>query len=136
MLRWTWRELGTCCIVVARQFSNLPERRSREIVRLRLLLTLLPMARGFVYLTVVMDWYSRRLLSHRISITMDPRFCQVALDEAVAKYGKPDIMNADQGSQFTSLAFTQYLRENDILISMDGKRVWRDNVFVERSGVP
>jgi putative transposase len=95
-------------------------------------ITYLPMARGFVYLTVVMDWYSRRVLSHRISITMDTSFCLDALEEAVAKYGKPDIMNTDQGSQFTSQAFTQYLKENDIRISMDGKGTWRDNVFVER----
>jgi putative transposase len=95
-------------------------------------ITYLPMARGFVYLTVVMDWYSRRVLSHRISITMDTSFCLDALEEAVAKYGKPDIMNTDQGSQFTSLAFTQCLKENDIHISMDGKDAWRDNVFVER----
>jgi putative transposase len=95
-------------------------------------ITYLPMARGFVYLTVVMDWYSRRVLSHRISITMDTSFCLDALEEAVAKYGKPDIMNTDQGSQFTSQAFTQYLKENDIRISMDGKGAWRDNVFIER----
>jgi putative transposase len=95
-------------------------------------ITYLPMARGFVYLTVVMDWYSRRVLSHRISITMDTSFCLDALEEAVAKHGKPEIMNTDQGSQFTSQAFTQYLKENDIRISMDGKGAWRDNVFIER----
>jgi putative transposase len=95
-------------------------------------ITYIPMARGFVYLTVVMDWYSRRVLSHRVSITMDTRFCLEALEEAVAKYGKPHIMNTDQGSQFTSLAFIQYLTDNGIQISMDGKGAWRDNVFVER----
>jgi putative transposase len=95
-------------------------------------ITYIPMARGFVYLTVVMDWYSRRVLSHRISITMDTSFCLDALEEAVAKYGKPEIMNTDQGSQFTSQAFTQYLKENEIRISMDGKGAWRDNVFIER----
>ncbi len=95
-------------------------------------ITYIPMARGFVYLTVVMDWYSRRVLSYRISITMDTSFCLDALEEAVAKYGKPEIMNTDQGSQFTSQTFTQYLKENEIRISMDGKGAWRDNVFIER----
>jgi putative transposase len=95
-------------------------------------ITYIPMRRGFVYLTVVMDWYSRRVLSHRISITMDTRFCLDALEEAIATYGKPEIMNTDQGSQYTSLAFTQYLKDNSIRISMDGKGAWRDNVFVER----
>jgi putative transposase len=95
-------------------------------------ITYIPMKRGFVYLTVVMDWHSRRVLSHRISITMDTRFCLDALEEAIAKYGKPEIMNTDQGSQYTSLAFTQYLKDNSIRISMDGKGAWRDNVFVER----
>ncbi len=95
-------------------------------------ITYIPMARGFVYLTVVMDWYSRRVLSHRVSITMDTQFCLDALEEAVEKYGTPEIMNTDQGSQFTSLAFTQYLSDNGIQISMDGKGAWRDNVFVER----
>ena len=95
-------------------------------------ITYIPMKRGFVYLTVVMDWYSRRVLSHRISIAMDTSFCLDALDEAIQKYGKPEIMNTDQGSQFTSLAFIQFLKDNDIRISMDGKGAWRDNVFVER----
>ena len=95
-------------------------------------ITYIPMKRGFVYLTVVMDWYSRRVLSHRISITMDTRFCLDALEEAISKYGKPEIMNTDQGSQYTSQAFTQYLKDNSIRISMDGKGAWRDNVFVER----
>ena len=95
-------------------------------------ITYIPMARGFVYPTVVMDWYSRRVLSHRISITMDTGFCLDALEEAIYKHGSPEIMNTDQGSQFTSMVFTQYLKENDIRISMDGKGAWRDNVFVER----
>jgi len=95
-------------------------------------ITYIPMARGFVYLTVVMDWFSRRVLAHRISITMDTSFCLDALEEAISKYGKPEIMNTDQGSQFTSLAFTQYLKDNEIRISMDGKGAWRDNIFVER----
>jgi putative transposase len=95
-------------------------------------LTYIPMARGFVYLVAVMDWYSRRVLAHRISITMDTSFCLGALEEAIAKYGKPGIVNTDQGSQFTSLAFIHFLKENKIQISMDGKGAWHDNVFVER----
>jgi putative transposase len=95
-------------------------------------ITYIPMARGFVYLTAVMDWYSRRVLSWRVSITMDVHFCVEALEEAIARYGAPDIMNTDQGSQFTSQAFTGLLKEHGIHISMDGKGAWRDNVFVER----
>jgi putative transposase len=92
----------------------------------------IPMARGFVYLTAVVDWFSRRILSWRLSITMDVSFCLEALDEALAKHGRPEIFNTDQGSQFTSEAFTGRLRENNIAISMDGKGSWRDNVFIER----
>lgn len=95
-------------------------------------ITYIPMAKGFVYLTVVMDWYSRRVLSHRLSITMDVEFCLEAVEEAVANYGTPEIMNTDQGSQFTSQACTNLLKDHDIRISMDGKGAWRDNVFVER----
>ena len=95
-------------------------------------ITYIPMARGFVYLTVVMDWYSRRVLSHRVAISMDTQFCLDALEQAMAKHGTPAIMNTDQGSQFTSLAFTRYLSDNGIQTSMDGKGAWRDNVFVER----
>jgi len=91
-----------------------------------------PMARGFVYLVAVVDWFSRRVLSHRVSITMDADFCVEALQEALAKHGKPDIFNTDQGSQFTGEAFTGVLKANTIAISMDGKGAWRDNVFVER----
>ena len=112
---------------------NLPITRANQVWAMDI--TYIPMARGFVYLTVVMDWYSRRVLSHRISITMDTSFCLDALEEAIRKYGKPEIMNTDQGSQFTSLAFARYLKNNDINISMDGKGVWRDNVFVERSNM-
>jgi putative transposase len=90
------------------------------------------MARGFVYLAAVVDWFSRRVLSHRISITMETGFCIEALAEALAHHGRPEIFNTDQGSQFTSMAFTGALIENDIAISMDGKGSWRDNVFVER----
>jgi len=95
-------------------------------------ITYIAMARGFVYLTAVVDWFSRRVLSHRVSITMETGFCLEALAEAVAKHGRPEIFNTDQGSQFTSEAFTGVLIENEIAISMDGKGAWRDNVFVER----
>ncbi len=90
------------------------------------------MARGFIYLTAVVDWFSRRVLSWKVSITMDVHFCLEAVEEAMAQYGKPEIMNTDQGSQFTSQAFTSLLKDNDIQISMDGQGAWRDNVFVER----
>ena len=95
-------------------------------------ITYIPMARGFVYLAVVLDWYSRRVLSWRVSITMEVDFCLEAVEEALAKHGKPEIFNTDQGSQFTSAAFTGLLRDNGIAISMDGRGAWRDNVFVER----
>ena len=90
------------------------------------------MARGFVYLAAVVDWYTRRVLSWRLSITMDTDFCLEAVEEAIARYGKPDVFNTDQGSQFTSEAFTGLLKTHEIAISMDGKGAWRDNVFVER----
>ena len=95
-------------------------------------ITYVPMARGFVYLTAVMDWHSRRELAHRVSITMDTEFCLEALNEAIAKYGVPEIMNTDQGSQFTSADFIDALTDRGIAISMDGRGQWRDNVFVER----
>ena len=95
-------------------------------------ITYIPMARGFVYLAVVLDWFSRRVLAWRLSITMQSSFCVAALEDAVARYGKPDIFNTDQGSQFTAAAFTDVLAEKGITISMDGKGAWRDNVFVER----
>ncbi|MFA6206182.1 MAG: IS3 family transposase [Methylocystis sp.] len=95
-------------------------------------ITYIPMARGFVYLAAVVDVGSRRVLSHRLSITMEADFCIEALREALAKHGKPEIFNTDQGSQFTSLDFTNVLLDGKIAISMDGKGAWRDNVFVER----
>ncbi len=95
-------------------------------------ITYIPMARGFVYLVAVVDWFSRRVLAHRVSITMEADFCVEALEEALAKHGRPEIFNTDQGSQFTSEAFTGALTANKIAISMDGKGSWRDNVFVER----
>jgi putative transposase len=95
-------------------------------------ITYIPMARGFVYLAAVVDWFSRRVLSHRVSITMEADFCIEALEEALVRHGRPEIFNTDQGSQFTSEAFTGVLIKNEIAISMDGKGAWRDNVFVER----
>jgi putative transposase len=90
------------------------------------------MARGFVYLTAVMDWFTRRILAWRLSNTMEASFCIDAVEEALAKHGCPQIFNTDQGSQFTSTEFTSVLINNAISISMDGKGAWRDNVFVER----
>jgi putative transposase len=95
-------------------------------------ITYIPMARGFVYLTAVVDWFSRRVLAWRVSITMEVDFCLDAVEEALAQHGAPAIFNTDQGSQFTSGAFTGLLLENGIAISMDGRGAWRDNVFVER----
>jgi putative transposase len=94
--------------------------------------TYIPMARGFVYLVAVMDWYSRKVLSWRVSNSMTADFCVEALEEAIAKYGPPEIFNTDQGSQFTASSFIQVLQKNRIRISMDGRGAWRDNVFVER----
>ena len=95
-------------------------------------ITYIPMARGYVYLAVVLDWASRRVLSWRVSITMEAAFCVETLHDALEKHGKPEIFNTDQGSQFTGAAFTGVLADNAIAISMDGKGAWRDNVFVER----
>ncbi|MCK1688299.1 IS3 family transposase [Bradyrhizobium sp. 145] len=95
-------------------------------------ITYIPMARGFVYLAVVLDWATRRVLSWRLSITMEAAFCVETLEDALARHGRPEIFNTDQGSQFTGSAFTGALASNGIAISMDGKGAWRDNVFVER----
>jgi putative transposase len=95
-------------------------------------ITYIPMARGFIYLAAVVDWFSRRVLAWKLSITMETSFCIEALEEALSKNEKPKIFNTDQGSQFTSEAFTGRLKEEGIRISMDGKGRWRDNVFVER----
>jgi putative transposase len=94
--------------------------------------TYIPMARGFVYLVAIMDWYSRKVLSWRVSNTLDASFCVQALEEALETHGAPEIFNTDQGSQFTSEDFTGVLKRHDIRISMDGKGRWVDNVFVER----
>src|ERR1700687_1828336 len=95
-------------------------------------ITYIPMAHGFVYLAVVLDWATRRVLSWRLSITMEAAFCVETLEDALACHGRPDVFNTDQGSQFTGAAFTGVLADNGIAISMDGKGAWRDNVFVER----
>ena len=95
-------------------------------------ITYIPMARGFVYLVAVMDWYSRRVLSWKLSTTMDVHCCLEAVEAAIDLYGTPEIINTDQGSQFTSEAFTKLLRSKGIHISMDGKGAWQDTIFVER----
>jgi len=95
-------------------------------------ITYIPMARGFVYLAAVVDWFSRRVLAWRLSITLEVEFCLEAVEEALVRHGKPEIFNTDQGSQFTSADFTGLLLKHAIAISMDGKGSWRDNVFVER----
>ena len=92
----------------------------------------IPMARGFLYLVAIMDWYTRKVLSWRLSNTMDTDFCVEALEEALSRFGPPVIFNTDQGAQFTAEAFTGALKAHGIVISMDGKGRWRDNVFVER----
>jgi putative transposase len=92
----------------------------------------IPMAKGFMYLTVIMDWYSRRVLAWRVSNTLDAAPCIAALEEALARYGPPEIFNTDQGAQYTSEVFTAMLKAYGVKISMDGKGGWVDNVFVER----
>jgi putative transposase len=94
-------------------------------------ITYLPMRRGFLYLVAVMDWASRRVLAWRLSNTMDAEFCVEALKEALARFGRPEIFNTDQGSQFTSADFTDVLRDAEVRISMDGRGRWMDNVFIE-----
>ena len=95
-------------------------------------ITYIPMARGFVYLVAVLDWFSRKVLAWRLSVTLETAPCLEALNEAIRRFGKPEIMNSDQGSQFTSIDFIKALKDADIKISMDGRGAWRDNVFVER----
>jgi putative transposase len=95
-------------------------------------ITYIPMQRGFLYFVAIMDWASRKVLAWRLSNTMEVEFCIEALEEALEKYGKPDIFNTDQGSQFTSPEFTDILKNADVRISMDGKGRWMDNVFIER----
>lgn len=95
-------------------------------------ITYVPMAKGFAYLVAVIDWYSRRVLAWRLSNTMTVDFCVDALQEALARHGTPEIFNSDQGSPFTSQAFTSVLEEHGVAISMDGRGRWRDNVIIER----
>jgi putative transposase len=109
---------------------NLPIDRANQVWASDI--TYIPMETGFIYLTVIMDWYSRKVLSWRLSNSLDSSFCVDALEEAIHRYGKPEIFNSDQGCQFTSTSFTETLLDQDIRISMDGKGAWRDNVFVER----
>ncbi|MGH8399844.1 MAG: IS3 family transposase [Gammaproteobacteria bacterium] len=109
---------------------HLPIMRANQVWAMDI--TYIPMARGYVYLAAVVDWYSRRVLAFRVSISMDVEFCVAAVEDAIARYGTPEIFNTDQGSQFTSQAFTGLLKQHGIRISMDGKGCWRDNVFVER----
>lgn len=92
----------------------------------------IPMAKGFMYLTVIMDWYSRRVLAWRVSNTLETEACVEALEEALRRYRAPEIFNTDQGAQYTSEAFTAVLKSHGVTISMDGKGRWVDNVFVER----
>lgn len=95
-------------------------------------ITYIPLSRGFMYLVAVMDWHSRKVLSWRVSNTLDADFCVAALEEAIHHYGCPEIFNTDQGSQFTSEAFTTVLKNNRIKISMDGRGRFQDNIFIER----
>ena len=95
-------------------------------------ITYIPLSKGFVYLAAIMDWASRKVLSWRLSNTLDTSFCLDALEEAIEQFGGPEIFNSDQGCQFTSEAFTSMLKEHDIKISMDGRGRWMDNVFIER----
>ena len=95
-------------------------------------ITYVPMARGFVYLAAIIDWASRKVLAWDVSISMEAQFCLAVLEEALARYGRPEIFNTDQGSQFTSSIFTARLMAEGVRVSMDGKGCWRDNVFVER----
>ncbi len=95
-------------------------------------ITYIPLRRGFLYLVAIQDWASRKVLAWRLSNTMDTSFCVEALQEALDLYGAPEIFNTDQGSQFTSLDFTQTLKDAGVKISMDGKGCWMDNVFIER----
>ncbi len=94
--------------------------------------TYIPIGRGFLYLVAIIDWASRAVLAWRLSNTMDVRFCLAALEEALARFGKPEIFNTDQGSQFTSGEFTDMLAAAGVRISMDGRGRWVDNVFIER----
>jgi putative transposase len=109
---------------------NLPVTRPNQVWAMDI--TYIPMARGFIYLAAVVDWFTRRVLAWRVSITLEADFCIEAVEEALTRHGAPEIFNTDQGSQFTSIEFIKVLADREIKISMDGKGAWRDNVFVER----
>ena len=109
---------------------NLPVVRPNQVWAMDI--TYIPMARGFIYLAAVIDWFTRRVLAWRVSITLEADFCIEVVQEALARHGAPEIFNTDQGSQFTSMEFIKVLADQEIKISMDGKGAWRDNVFVER----
>jgi putative transposase len=109
---------------------NLPVVRPNQVWAMDI--TYIPMARGFVYLAAVVDWFSRKVLAWKLSITLSADFCIEALEDALARHGWPEIFNSDQGSQFTSIEFIKVLKTAEIAISMDGRGAWRDNVFVER----
>jgi putative transposase len=109
---------------------NLPIERANQVWATDI--CYIPMARGFMYLVAIIDWHTRRVLSWRVSNTLDAAFCIEALEEALQRFGAPEIFNTDQGAQFTCEAFTGVLKEHGIAISMDGKGRWVDNVFVER----
>ena len=94
-------------------------------------ITYIPMAKGFLYLAAVIDWRSRKVLGHRLSNTLDAAFCVEAMEEAIVRYGAPEVFNTDRGAQFTSEAFTGALKAHGVRISMDGKGRWMDNVYVE-----
>ena len=95
-------------------------------------ITYIPMVKGFLYLVTVIDWHSRKALAHRLSNTMDAAFCVEVMEDAIVRYGTPEVFNTDQGAQFISEAFTGALKEHGVRISMDGKSHWLDNVYVER----
>ena len=144
-VRRLMRLMGIQAIYPGRRYTSRPNRAHRiypyllrdiEINRPNQVwctdITYLPMAKGFAYLVAIMDWHSRKVLSWRISNVMDTDFCIEALNEAINRYGAPEIFNSDQGAQFTSTAFIDVLKQHQVRISMDGKRRWIDNVFIER----
>ena len=116
--------------IYAYLLRNVPILRPNQVWALDI--TYIPMARGFAYLDAIIDWFSRKVPAWKLLIMLDTGFCIEAVEEAQAKFGKPEVFNTDQGSQFTILAFTALLKSHEIAISMDGKGAWRDNVFVER----
>ena len=126
MLPWPWAELEWRAVCAERRTYGSGRRSAKA------LLTPFPVQRGFLYLVAIMDWATRHVLAWRLSNTMDVRFCVEALNEALARYGKPEIFNTDQGSQFTSFEFTGLLKAAEVTISMDGRGRCMDNIFIER----